>query len=126
MEEGLAQLFIQQQGRRKIVGTVGALQYEVIQYRLTNEYGAACRFEMLPYSRACWIASDNPAALKDFIRYREEQIGYDQNGKPVYFAESEWMLRSIRERYPEISFYFTSEWETDGAEPVAGVASRPA
>lgn len=125
MEEGLAQLFVQHQGRRKIVGTVGALQYEVIQYRLTNEYGAACRFEMLPYSRACWIASEKAGALKEFIKYREDQIAYDKEGKPVYLAESEWMLRSIRERFPEIAFYFTSEWETQGSEPAVGAASRP-
>ena len=44
MDEGVAQLFIQQPGNRKIVGTVGQLQFEVIAYRLEHEYGANCRF----------------------------------------------------------------------------------
>ena len=46
-DEGLAQLFIQ--NNRKVVGTVGELQFEVIQYRLLNEYGADCRFRHLNY-----------------------------------------------------------------------------
>ncbi len=125
MEEGLAQLFVQQQGRRKIVGTVGALQFEVIQHRLTNEYGAACRFEPLPYTRACWIDADRPDTVKEFVKYREDQIGYDKEGKPVYFAESEWMLRSIRERFADIRFHFTSEWTTEQEEPAAGRRSEP-
>ncbi len=108
-EEGLAQLFIQHQGRRKIVGTVGALQFDVIQHRLEHEYGAACRFEALPYTRACWLTSDDPADLRQFIRIRDPQIAYDKDERPVYFADSEWMLRNMIERNPKIRFHFTSE-----------------
>ncbi|MFW5729851.1 MAG: peptide chain release factor 3, partial [Spirochaetota bacterium] len=60
VEEGVAQLFIQDKGRRKILGTVGELQFEVIRHRLENEYNAACRFERLPYRRACWLTADDP------------------------------------------------------------------
>jgi peptide chain release factor 3 len=112
-EEGVAQLFIQERGRRKIVGTVGDLQFDVINYRLKHEYGASCRFEPLSFSRARWITSEDPQKLKDFLRFREHQIGYDQDGKPVFFAESEWMLRRTMETNPDISFHFTSEFKTD-------------
>ena len=111
-EEGVAQLFTQDIGRRKIVGTVGELQFDVIRYRLEHEYGAACKLEPLAFSRACWITAETPAALKAFTRFRERQIGYDRDRNPVYLAESEWMLRSTMEAHPEITFHFTSEFTT--------------
>jgi len=112
-EEGLAQLFIQEQGRRKIIGTVGELQFEVIQYRLTHEYHAACRFQPLAFSRACWITSEDPAVIKEFTRYRDRQIAYDKDNNPVYLAETEWMLRSMIADNPAITFHFTSAFKTE-------------
>ncbi len=109
VEEGVAQLFIQDKGRRKILGTVGELQFEVIRYRLENEYNAACRFERLPYRRACWLTADDPKELESFMRVRQSQIANDKDGIPVYFAESEWMLDSMRKMYPKVHFHFTSE-----------------
>ena len=113
VEEGLAQLFIQDKGRRKIVGTVGELQFEVIQYRLINEYGASARFEPLGFVRATWITADDKDELNRFIRYRDRQIAYDLHRNPVYFAESEWMLRSMMDKYPDIRFHFSSELDSD-------------
>jgi len=109
VEEGVAQLFIQDKGRRKIVGTVGELQFEVIRYRLENEYNASCRFERLPYARACWLTADDPKELEAFTRVRQSQVAQDKDGVPVYFAESEWMLDSMRRMYPNVQFHFTSE-----------------
>ena len=114
-EEGVAQLFIQDRGRRKIVGAVGELQFEVIQYRLTNEYGASCRLQPLAYSKAVWITSDDPAAVKEFLKYRDGQIAYDKDENPVYLAESEWMLQSMIRDNAKLTFHFTSEFKTSGA-----------
>ena len=50
-DEGVAQLFTQQQGNRRIVGTVGVLQFDVLQYRLEHEYGAKCRFDQMADSQ---------------------------------------------------------------------------
>lgn len=58
MNEGVAQLFINQFNGRRIVGTVGQLQFEVIQYRLENEYNAKCRWEPVHLHKACWIEAD--------------------------------------------------------------------
>ena len=55
MDEGVAQLFVNQFNGRKIIGTVGQLQFEVIQYRLENEYNAKCRWEPVSLYKACWI-----------------------------------------------------------------------
>ncbi|TFG61412.1 MAG: peptide chain release factor 3 [Spirochaetales bacterium] len=115
-EEGLVQLFIQELGRRKIIGTVGELQFDVIAYRLKNEYGASCRFERLPFARACWMTAEKPEDLKQFMKYREQQIAYDRDSNPVYFAESEWMLNTIISKNPGIVFHYTSEFKTGGSE----------
>jgi peptide chain release factor 3 len=111
-EEGVAQLFIQDRGRRKFIGTVGELQFQVIQYRLENEYGASCRLEPLDFVRACWITSNDPVKLREFMKFRERQIAMDREGNPVYLAESEWMLQSKIRDNPEIQFHFTSEFKT--------------
>lgn len=115
-EEGLAQLFIQEQGRRKIVGTVGQLQFDVIRYRLEHEYHAACRFAPLSFSKACWITSDDPKLIEEFIRYRPRQIAQDKEGNLVYFADNEWMLQSIIRDNPRIEFHFTSAFKTARTE----------
>jgi len=60
MDEGVAQLFTLDLNGRKIIGTVGALQYEVIQYRLEHEYGAKCSYENLPVHKACWVEPEDP------------------------------------------------------------------
>ena len=114
-EEGVAQLFIQNRGRRKIIGTVGELQFEVIQHRLTHEYGASCRLVPLPYHRACWITSEDNKALDEFMRYREDQLAYDRDENPVYLSESEWMLQAMIRDNPKISFHFTSEFKRRSA-----------
>ena len=110
-EEGVAQLFIQDRGRRKIVGTVGELQYQVIQYRLEHEYGAACRLQPLAYTKACWITADDPKVLNEFMKYRHAQIVSDKDGRPVYLADSEWMLAAIMRDSPKVEFHFTSEFK---------------
>lgn len=63
MDEGVAQLFTNQFNGRKIVGTVGQLQFEVIQYRLLHEYGAQCHWEPISL-QSMLIESDNDAALR--------------------------------------------------------------
>lgn len=114
-EEGVAQLFTLQPGNRKVIGTVGELQFEVIQYRLLNEYGASCRFEARPYSKACWITSEDPAKLAEFIRLKSNYIAYDKDENPVFLAETDWILRMNKENNPDIEFHTTSEFKLQGA-----------
>ncbi|MFW6363524.1 MAG: peptide chain release factor 3 [Spirochaeta sp.] len=108
-EEGVAQLFTQRIGNRLIVGTVGDLQFEVIQHRLSAEYNASSQFKPLPYYKACWVTAENKKDLEDFMQYRERQIAWDKDNQPVYLAESQWMLQSIIQDNPKISFRFSSE-----------------
>ena len=106
-EEGVAQLFTRVKDSRKIVGVVGILQFEVILYRLENEYKARCRFESLNFIKAVWIEGDK-TKLDEFINKVPNQIAYDQDQKLVYLAETTWSLnREIKEN-PDITFKFIS------------------
>lgn len=108
-EEGVAQLFTRTLDGQRIVGVVGALQYEVIQYRLEHEYKALCRFDALSYVKACWIRSDKETVLQQFCQSRKSQIATDREGQKVYLAETKWSLdREISEN-PDILFQKTSE-----------------
>jgi peptide chain release factor 3 len=111
-DEGVAQLFIREAGNRKIVGTVGELQFEVIQYRLEHEYGAKCEFQAKPYSKACWIESNDEEKLSEFRRIKAQDIVRDKDGLEVYLAPSAFMLNMEIQNFPEITFHFTSEFKT--------------
>jgi peptide chain release factor 3 len=110
-DEGVAQLFLRDQGHIKIIGTVGQLQFDVIQYRLIHEYGAECSFKPLSVYKACWVTSDNPKQFEDFCRFKYDSIAYDKNDNTVLFATSEWQINHYKKDYPEINFYFTSEFK---------------
>ena len=111
-EEGVAQLFIQNLGSKRIVGTVGELQFEVIKFRLEHEYGAKCTFRHLPYNKACWLTTNNKKQLDDFIARKGNQMGVDKENRLVYFVESEWTLNTAIENFKDIEFHFTSEFES--------------
>lgn len=115
-DEGVAQLFMQHQGSVKIIGTVGELQFEVIQFRLLQEYGASCTFQHVAYSKACWITSTDKAALDNFIRMKSRYITYDKDERPVFMADTLRNLKAIQDLYPAIAFHFTSEFKTDQKE----------
>ena len=108
-DEGVAQLFTQHGGNRKIIGCVGDLQFEVIQYRLLNEYGASLQFNTLPFYKACWITSNDKKKLDDFIRFKTGNVVMDKDGHLVYLAQSEWFLNTEIANNPGITFHFTSE-----------------
>lgn len=110
MDEGVAQLFTKNSSGRKIIGTVGQLQFEVLQYRLKHEYGASCRYEPIHLYKACWITSDNSDKRAEFIRKKANYMAKDKDGRDVYLAESQWMLQSAQNDYPELRFHFTSEF----------------
>jgi peptide chain release factor 3 len=108
-DEGVAQLFTQQPGNRRIIGTVGELQFEVIQFRLLHEYGASCRFDYLNYYKAVWITSTNQKQMQEFVDQKYRNVAIDKYGNYVFLAESDWLLRRSMETFPDIKFHFS--WE---------------
>ena len=111
-EEGVAQLFIQQPGNRKIIGTVGELQFEVINFRLENEYGAKCAFRMLPFKRSSWLTAKDKKKLDEIIQRRASNIGYDKEGNPVFLADNDWTINLAKRDFPDVEFHSTSEFSS--------------
>lgn len=110
MDEGVAQLFVNQFNNRRIVGTVGQLQFEVIQYRLEHEYNAKCRWEPLHLYKACWIKADDPAELDNFKKRKYQYMSKDTEGRDVFLADSSYILSMAQQDFPHIKFHFTSEF----------------
>ncbi|EIM78822.1 peptide chain release factor 3 [Nitritalea halalkaliphila LW7] len=110
MEEGVAQYFTYDIGARKVIGTVGQLQFEVIQFRLKNEYNASVEFAPMNLYKACWVHAKDKKVLDEFIRSKNRHIAYDKEGKPVFMAESRAWLQMVQDNYPDIQFHFTSEF----------------
>jgi len=112
MDEGVAQLFTLELNGRKIIGTVGALQFEVIQYRLEHEYGAKCTYENLNVHKATWIEAEDEKSeeFKDFKRIKSKYLAIDKKGQLVFLADSQFSLQMTRDKYPSIKFHFTSEF----------------
>lgn len=110
MNEGVAQLFVNQFNNRRIVGTVGQLQFEVIQYRLEHEYNAKCRWEPVHLYKACWIESDDQEELDNFKRRKYQYMAKDREGRDVFLADSGYVLSMAQQDFEHIKFHFTSEF----------------
>jgi peptide chain release factor 3 len=110
MNEGVAQLFVNQFNNRKIIGTVGQLQFEVIQYRLKNEYNASCRWEPLRLYKACWVESEDKEELEAFKKRKYQYMAFDGEGRDVFLADSNYVLQMAQNDFKHIKFHFTSEF----------------
>lgn len=111
MDEGVAQLFTLEMNGRKIIGTVGALQYEVIQYRLEHEYGAKCTYEPIGIHKVCWIEADEKSEeFKEFARLKQRFMARDNHGQMVFLADSAFTIHMTQEKFPNVKLHFISEW----------------
>ncbi len=111
MDEGVAQMFSKEDNQRKVIGVVGALQFDVIQYRMEHEYGAACSYEPIQLHKACWVSTNDKSKLDEFMNRRKKDLARDKDGKLVFLAESAWTLKLVQENYPELQFHTSSEFE---------------
>lgn len=112
MDEGVAQLFTLEMNGRKVIGTVGALQYEVIQYRLEHEYGAKCSYEPLNVHKATWVDPEDETneEFADFKRVKQKYLARDKQGQLVFLADSAFSLQMTEQKYPTVKFHSTSEF----------------
>lgn len=113
MDEGVAQLFTLEMNGRKVIGTVGALQYEVIQYRLEHEYGAKCTYENFPVHKACWVEPEDEKneEFLEFKRVKQKFLATDKKGQLVFLADSPFSLQMTQQKYPSVKLHYTSEFE---------------
>ncbi len=110
MNEGVAQMFVNQFNNRRIIGTVGQLQFEVIQYRLEHEYNAKCRWEPVHLYKACWIESDDADEMEIFKKRKYQYMAKDIEGRDVFLADSSYVLSMAEQDFKHIKFHFTSEF----------------
>ncbi|MCI8805994.1 MAG: peptide chain release factor 3 [Clostridiales bacterium] len=85
-----------------ILGAVGALQFEVFEYRLKNEYNSEIRMEPLSFNVARWVKTDNPQSLKDFENSRCTLV-FDHYERPVLLFANQYTLDNFVERNPDIN-----------------------
>jgi len=104
-EEGTVQLFRTHPMEELILGVVGVLQFEVLEYRLKAEYGVDIYLQRIPYQIARWLDGDK--ATLDTLKQRS-QVVTDRYGRYVMLFESEYQLRMAQEKYPKISFHESS------------------
>ncbi len=110
MDEGVAQMFTREVDGRRIIGTVGALQFDVIAYRLEHEYGAKVSYEPVSMHKAYWIGEDSDeAALKELSARRKGNLARDTEDRLVYLAESPWMLKMAQDQHEGVVWRDTSE-----------------
>jgi peptide chain release factor 3 len=107
-EEGVAQCFTRVLDQQLLVGTVGQLQFEVIQYRLAHEYKAGCQFEAVPFTQARWVSGPD-AAIEALIRNRKPYVARDKHDRLVYLADTKWSVEREISDNPELTFHTSDD-----------------
>jgi len=109
-EEGVIQLFSRLDTNEKLVGVVGILQFDVLQFRLENEYKALCRFDSTDYTCACWLKFADKKILDDFMRRHGAKLCRDREDRLVFLARNRWMVDRTLESEKGIEYFFTSDF----------------
>lgn len=101
--EGVVQSFEFENGMQSaaLLAAVGPLQFEVVQYRLENEYGAECRFEQLAYTAARWYAAKDGSATAKPTLPTSVTLARDSDGQRVALFQDNWSLGNFIERNPD-------------------------
>jgi peptide chain release factor 3 len=108
-EEGASQLFKPLTRNDLVVGAVGVLQFDLVAYRLQDEYRADCVYEDANIFTARWVSSDDEKKLAEFRRKNEENLALDGGGYLTYLAPTRANLALAEERWPDIVFAKTRE-----------------
>jgi peptide chain release factor 3 len=111
-EEGATQLFKPMRNNDMILGAVGQLQFEVVAFRLQDEYSVQCVFDMVNVFTARWVYCDDERKLEEFRNRAFENLALDHSGALVYLAPSRVNLELTIERWPDIRFHETREHAT--------------
>ncbi len=102
-EEGVVQLFRPVDGSPALVGFVGALQLDVLQGRLNQEYGLDVGFEGSQYTLARWVGGER-ADVAEFVQGNRSALAEDVDGDPVLLATSGYSLNYLREKWSRVRF----------------------
>jgi peptide chain release factor 3 len=108
-EEGATQLFRPVRNNDLILGAVGQLQFEVVAFRLQDEYSVQCTFETVGVHTARWVTGTDEKKLAEFRIKAHDNLAVDHSGALVYLAPSRVNLSLTLERWPELRFSETRE-----------------
>jgi peptide chain release factor 3 len=108
-EEGATQLFKPLRNNDLILGAVGQLQFEVVAFRLQDEYSVQCAFEAINVHTARWVDAADERKLEEFRAKAYDNLAVDHSGALVYLAPSRVNLQLTLERWPDIRFHETRE-----------------
>ena len=108
-EEGSTQVFAPLESSDLIVGAVGQLQFDVVAYRLKDEYKVEAIYEPVNVYTARWVTCEDKRKLEEFRRKAAEQLSLDGGGYLTYLAPTRVNLSLMEERWPEIEFRATRE-----------------
>ncbi len=108
-EEGSTQVFMPIENNDLIVGAVGQLQFEVVAYRLKDEYGVEAVYESISVNTARWVECDDPKKFEEFKRKCADNLALDGGGHLTYLAPTRVNLSLAQERYPDVRFRATRE-----------------
>lgn len=103
-EEGATQVFRPLLNNDCILGAVGALQFDVVAYRLKHEYNVSCVYEGVSITAVRWVSSDHPKKWEEFKKAAAVNLAVDHSGHLAYLAPNRVNLQLTQERWPEIQF----------------------
>ncbi len=108
-EEGATQVFMPLANNDLILGAVGVLQFDVVVFRLRDEYGVECSYESVNVATARWIECDDEKILREFRNKTELNLAMDAGGHLTYLAPTMVNLKLTEERWPDVRFRATCE-----------------
>jgi peptide chain release factor 3 len=108
-EEGATQLFRPLRNNDLILGAVGQLQFDVVAFRLQDEYSVQSTWDAVNVCTARWVYCDDPKRLAEFRVKAHDNLAVDHSGALVYLAPTRVNLQLTEERWPGITFRETRE-----------------
>jgi len=109
-EEGAAQLFLRPSTGEKLLGAVGALQFDVVKFRLEDEYNVFCDYNTTPFSGIRWLQFPDMKTQDKFMAEQSGNILIDIKERQCYGVRSEWDLKLTKEKFPEVLFFNNSDF----------------
>ncbi len=108
-EEGATQAFMRLTGNDIVVGAVGSLQFDLVAYRLREEYRADCLYDHSSVYTARWVICEDEGKLAEFRAKNSDRLALDFGGFLTFLATSRANLELVQERWPDVQFVSTRE-----------------
>lgn len=109
-EEGATQLFIRRNSNEKMLGAVGALQFEVVKFRLEDEYSVEATYEPVAWAGVRWLKFPDKKTEEKFCFEYSSVIMEDREKRLCYAVRTEWDMKLAQEKNPEVKFYKNSDY----------------